>query len=152
MPPGRSTQRPSVLWLPLPVTTRQEKPADAGFFVAATRQTAIALSPLARRNDANASIADRFQVVVQGWEIVNAYSELVDPLDQRQRLEEQAALKVGGDEEAMDMDEDYLAAMEHGMPPMSGWGMGIDRFCALLTNSDSLRDVVLFPLLKPQSE
>jgi lysyl-tRNA synthetase class 2 len=109
----------------------------------------IDLSPLARRNDVDPEVADRFQVVVKGWEIVNAYSELVDPLDQRRRLEEQAALRKGGDEEAMDMDEDYLGAMEHGMPPISGWGMGIDRFCALLTNSDSLRDVVLFPLMKP---
>jgi lysyl-tRNA synthetase class 2 len=110
----------------------------------------IDLSPLARRNDSNPRLADRFQVVVKGWEIVNAYSELVDPVDQRRRFEEQAALKAGGDEEAMDMDEDYLAAMEHGMPPISGWGMGIDRFCALLTNVDNLRDVVLFPLLKPE--
>jgi lysyl-tRNA synthetase, class II len=110
----------------------------------------IDLSPLARRNDQNPSLADRFQVVVKGWEIVNAYSELVDPVDQRKRFEDQAALKAGGDEEAMDMDEDYLLAMEHGMPPISGWGMGIDRLCALLTNVDNLRDVVLFPLLKPE--
>src|SRR4029450_11968515 len=110
----------------------------------------LSLSPLARRNDANPNVADRFQVVVKGWEIVNAYSELVDPVDQRRRFEEQAALKARGDEEAMDMDEDYLAAMEHGMPPISGWGMGIDRFVALLTNSDNLRDVVLFPLMKPE--
>ncbi len=109
----------------------------------------IDLSPLARRNDHVAHLTDRFQVVVCGWEIVNAYSELVDPIDQRQRFEEQAALKAGGDEDAMDMDEDYLLAMEHGMPPISGFGMGIDRFCALLTNSDNLRDVVLFPLMKP---
>lgn len=109
----------------------------------------IDLSPLARRNDRNPAIADRFQVVVKGWEIVNAYSELVDPLDQRKRFEDQAALKAKGDEEAMDMDEDYLSAMEHGMPPISGWGMGIDRFCALLTNVDNLRDVVLFPLMRP---
>jgi lysyl-tRNA synthetase class 2 len=110
----------------------------------------IDLSPLARRNDRDPGRADRFQVVVKGWEIVNAYSELVDPIDQRKRFEEQAELKARGDAEAMDMDEDYLAAMEHGMPPISGWGMGIDRFCALLSNVDNLRDVVLFPLLKPQ--
>jgi lysyl-tRNA synthetase class 2 len=110
----------------------------------------IDLSPLARRNDSNPAVADRFQVVVKGWEIVNAYSELVDPVDQRKRFEDQAALRAKGDEEAMDMDEDYLLAMEHGMPPISGWGMGIDRFCALLTNVDNLRDVVLFPLMKPE--
>jgi lysyl-tRNA synthetase, class II len=109
----------------------------------------IDLSPLARRNDAQPHLTDRFQVVVKGWEIVNAYSELVDPIDQRRRFEEQAALKAGGDEDAMDMDEDYLLAMEHGMPPISGFGMGIDRIVALLTGADNLRDVVLFPLLRP---
>ena len=109
----------------------------------------VDLSPLARRNDDDPRVADRFQLVVHGWEIVNAYSELVDPLDQRARLEEQSSLKAGGDDDAMDMDEDYLLAMEHGMPPISGWGMGIDRFFALLTDQDNLRDVVLFPLMKP---
>lgn len=111
----------------------------------------IELSPLARRNDADGGLTDRFQLVVAGWEIVNAYSELVDPLDQRQRLEEQARLKTGGDEEAMEMDEEYLLCMEHGMPPISGFGMGIDRLVCLLTNQDNLRDVVLFPLLKPEA-
>ena len=109
----------------------------------------IDLSPLARRNDAQSSLTDRFQLVVRGWEVVNAYSELVDPIDQRARFEEQASLKAGGDDEAMDMDEDYLLAMEHGMPPISGFGMGIDRLCCLLTNQDNLRDVVLFPLMRP---
>jgi lysyl-tRNA synthetase class 2 len=107
------------------------------------------LSPLARRNDENPEIADRFQLVVCGWEIVNAYSELVDPIDQRRRLEEQAAARQKGDEEAMVMEEDYLVAMEYGMPPISGFGMGIDRFCALLTGQENLRDVVLFPLMRP---
>ena len=109
----------------------------------------IDLSPLARRNDDQPELSDRFQLVIKGWEVVNAYSELVDPLDQRKRLEDQAGLKAGGDSEAMDMDEDYLLAMEHGMPPISGWGMGIDRFCALITNQPNLRDVVLFPLMRP---
>jgi lysyl-tRNA synthetase class 2 len=108
----------------------------------------VDLSPLARRNDENPDIADRFQLVVRGWEIANAYSELVDPVDQRHRLAEQAGLKAGGDIEAMEMDEDYLLAMEHGMPPISGWGMGIDRFVALLTKQPNLRDVVLFPTLR----
>ncbi|MEN8149337.1 MAG: lysine--tRNA ligase [Planctomycetota bacterium] len=108
----------------------------------------IDLSPLARRNDEDPTVADRFQLVVSGWEIVNAYSELVDPVDQRNRLEEQASLRAGGDAEAMVMDDDYLLAMEHGMPPISGWGMGIDRFVALLTGQANLRDVVLFPLLR----
>ncbi len=109
----------------------------------------VDLSPLARRNDNEENVSDRFQLVIRGWEVVNAYSELVDPLDQRARLEAQAALKASGDDDAMDMDEDYLLAMEHGMPPISGWGMGIDRFCALITNQSNLRDVVLFPLMRP---
>lgn len=107
------------------------------------------LSPLARRNDANPAQVDRFQLVVHGWEIVNAYSELVDPIDQRRRLEEQALARQGGDEEAMVMEEDYLVAMEYGMPPISGFGMGIDRFTALLTGQENLRDVVFFPLMRP---
>jgi lysyl-tRNA synthetase class 2 len=108
------------------------------------------LSPLARRNDADPASADRYQLVVAGWEIVNAYSELVDPVDQRARLAEQAAARTGGDEEAMEMDEDYLLAMEHGMPPISGFGMGVDRVVALFTGAENLRDVVFFPLVRPQ--
>jgi lysyl-tRNA synthetase class 2 len=104
--------------------------------------------PLARRNDRNPAIADCFQLLVNGWEIVKAYSELVDPLEQRRRFEEQEKERAKGDDEAMPLDEEYLVAMEHGMPPISGWGMGIDRLCALLTGSDSLRDVVFFPLLR----
>lgn len=109
----------------------------------------IELSPLARRNDSNPMITDRFQLVVNGWEIVNAYSELIDPVDQRERLEEQARLHSKGDAEAMVMDEDFLTAMEHGMPPISGLGMGIDRFVCLITNQENLRDIILFPLMKP---
>jgi lysyl-tRNA synthetase class 2 len=112
----------------------------------------IELSPLARRNDTNPAITDRFQLVVNGWEIVNAYSELVDPVDQRERLEKQMQLHNRGDSEAMVMDEDFLTAMEHGMPPVSGWGMGIDRFVSLLTNQENLRDVILFPLMKPRED
>jgi lysyl-tRNA synthetase, class II len=106
-------------------------------------------SPLARRSDADPRTADRYQLVVAGWEIVNAYSELVDPDDQRQRLLDQARAKAGGDAEAMEMDEDYLYAMEHGMPPISGFGMGIDRVLALFTGVENLRDVVFFPLVRP---
>jgi lysyl-tRNA synthetase class 2 len=105
--------------------------------------------PLARRNDRNPRLADSFQLIVNGWELVKAYSELVDPIQQRALFEEQERLRTGGDEEAMFLDEDYLEAMEYGMPPVSGWGMGIERVCALLSGSDSLRDVTLFPLLKP---
>jgi lysyl-tRNA synthetase class 2 len=108
------------------------------------------LSPLARKNDANPQVVDRFQLVVNGWEIVNAYSELVDPLDQAQRFEEQARARAHGDLEAMEVDNDFLLCMEYGMPPISGWGMGIDRVVALLTNAPNLRDVVLFPLMRPE--
>jgi lysyl-tRNA synthetase class 2 len=110
----------------------------------------IELSPLARRNDADPGITDRFQLLVNGWEVVNAYSELVDPDDQRARFEEQAANKAGGDEEAMETEEDYLVCMEHGMPPTSGWGMGVDRLVTLLSGQENLRDAVLFPLMRPE--
>ncbi|MEC8422865.1 MAG: amino acid--tRNA ligase-related protein, partial [Myxococcota bacterium] len=106
------------------------------------------LSPLARSSDDNPETVDRFQLVIDSWEVLNAYSELVDPIDQRSRLEEQAGLRAAGDDEAMPLDEDYLLAMEHGMPPISGWGMGIERFVALLTDAPNLRDVVLFPLMR----
>jgi lysyl-tRNA synthetase, class II len=108
------------------------------------------LSPLARKNDANPLVVDRFQLVVNGWEIVNAYSELVDPLDQAQRFEQQAKARAEGDLDAMEVDLDFLLCMEHGMPPISGWGMGIDRMVALLTNASNLRDVILFPLMRPE--
>ena len=110
----------------------------------------ISLSPLARANDDNPNLTDRFQLVINGAEIINAYSELVDPQEQERRLEEQARLKAHGDEEAMPMDYDYISAMEYGMPPISGWGMGIDRLIQLLTGSDNIKDVVLFPLMRPK--
>jgi lysyl-tRNA synthetase class 2 len=108
------------------------------------------LSPLARKNDKNPDVVDRFQLVVNGWEIVNAYSELVDPLDQAQRFDEQARARAQGDTEAMEVDNDFLLCMEYGMPPISGWGMGVDRVVALLTNAPNLRDVILFPLMRPE--
>ena len=108
------------------------------------------LSPLARANDNNPEITDRFQLVINGAEIINAFSELVDPQEQEKRLLMQAELKAQGDEEAMPMDYDYISAMEYGMPPISGWGMGIDRVVQLLTNSDNIKDVILFPLMKPR--
>ena len=110
----------------------------------------ISLSPLARANDDNPNLTDRFQLVINGAEIINAYSELVDPQEQERRLEEQARLKAHGDEEAMPMDYDYISAMEYGMPPISGWGIGIDRLIQLLTGSDNIKDVVLFPLMRPK--
>lgn len=110
----------------------------------------IDLSPLARANDDDKTITDRFQLVINGAEIINAYSELVDPVDQEQRLLKQAALKANGDEEAMPMDYDYIEAMEYGMPPISGWGMGLDRLIQLLTSSENIKDVVMFPLMRPK--
>ena len=112
----------------------------------------ISLSPLARANDDNPMITDRFQLVINGAEIINAYSELVDPQEQEKRLLEQAKLRANGDLESMPMDYDYIEAMEYGMPPISGWGMGIDRMVQLLTNSDNIKDVVLFPLMRNKED
>ncbi|PKL36529.1 lysine--tRNA ligase [Candidatus Peregrinibacteria bacterium HGW-Peregrinibacteria-1] len=112
----------------------------------------LSTKPLARKNDEDPRLCDTFQLLVNTWEVVNAYSELVDPIDQRERLEDQALAKADGDEEAMMMNEAYLRAMEHGMPCMSGWGMGIDRIITLLSGQENLKDVVLFPLLRPLEE
>jgi lysyl-tRNA synthetase class 2 len=108
----------------------------------------IELQPLARRNDDDANIVDQFQLVINGWELINAYSELVDPLDQEKRFEEQAKLKAAGDHETMEGDPEYILAMKYGMPPISGWGMGLDRLITLLTGQENLRDVVFFPLMR----
>lgn len=110
------------------------------------------LSPLARRNDENPMITDRFQLVVGGWEIVNAYSELIDPVDQAQRFEDQSKAKQGGDADAHAKDDEFVEALEYGCPPCSGWGMGIDRIVTLLTAQENLRDVVLFPIMKPEHQ
>ena len=106
------------------------------------------LVPLARRNDANPRILDMFQVVVNSWEIVKAYSELIDPVEQRSRMLEQQSYRDQGDDETMMMEEDYLVCMEHGMPPNSGLGLGIDRLVAILVDAETLRDVVYFPALR----
>ncbi|MBE9562580.1 MAG: lysine--tRNA ligase [Proteobacteria bacterium] len=106
----------------------------------------IELSPLARTNDNDDTIVDRFQLVINGWEVVNAYSELADPIEQRKRFEVQAAAVQGGDENALEIDEDFLLALEHGMPPAAGWGMGIERILALLTNSPNIKDTIMFPI------
>ncbi len=109
------------------------------------------LSPLARKNDVRDNETDRFQLVINGWEVINAYSELVDPVDQEERFRQQLEARAMGDEDAMDIDEDFLKCMEFGMPPISGWGMGVDRIVALLTDAQTLRDVILFPLLRPEA-
>ena len=107
------------------------------------------LKPLARRNDENDKVVDVFQVIIAGAEICNAYSELVNPEIQRANFEDQLKQKAQGDDETMDLDEDYLLAMEQGMPPISGLGVGIDRLMMLLYNAASVRDVVLFPMMRP---
>lgn len=106
------------------------------------------LVPLARPSDEDNRIIEMFQFLVNGEELCKAYSELVDPEIQRHTLEEQAKAKAMGDDEAMDLDEDFLLAMEHGMPPMSGLGMGIDRLLVMLYNQQNIRDVILFPIMK----
>ena len=110
------------------------------------------LKPLARRNDDDNNAVDVFQVVVCGTEICNAYSELVNPEIQRANFEEQAKAKSQGDDETMELDEDFMGAMEQGMPPISGLGFGIDRLMMLIYNQESIRDVVLFPIMKKETE
>ncbi len=107
------------------------------------------ISPLAKAKPGNPLLADRFELIIAGGEFANAFSELNDPLDQRERLEAQAKLRAMGDDEANVVDEDFLEALEYGMPPMGGQGIGIDRLVMLLTENDSIKEVILFPQMKP---
>jgi lysyl-tRNA synthetase class 2 len=110
------------------------------------------VSPLARKKDGDPSLVDRFELFVDGRELCNAFSELNDPEDQAARFREQVAKRSRGAAETMDYDADYILALEHGMPPAAGFGLGIDRATMALTGQSSIRDVIAFPLLRPESD
>jgi lysyl-tRNA synthetase class 2 len=112
----------------------------------------LSLSPLAKRDQKRPSRVQRHQVLIAGAELGNGFSELNDPIDQRQRFEEQMAMRAAGDREAHRIDEDFLLALEHGMPPTAGWGIGIDRLLTILADLPSIRDTVFFPTMRPRSE
>lgn len=112
----------------------------------------VEMSPLAKKHRSKAGLVERFEAIANGKEICNAFSELNDPIDQRQRFTEQLELGKRGDDEAMTTDEDFLRALEYGMPPTAGLGVGIDRLCMIMTNSNSIQDVLFFPQMKPEKK
>jgi lysyl-tRNA synthetase class 2 len=110
----------------------------------------VEMSPLCKRHRNNPELTERFELMVNGKELANAYTELNDPIDQRSRFEEQMKLSERGDDEAMFIDQDFLRALEYGMPPTSGMGIGIDRFVMLLTGQTTIQEVLLFPMMRPE--
>lgn len=111
----------------------------------------VEMSPLTKKHRDKPGLVERFELMANGKEIANAYSELNDPIDQRERFEDQVKLMERGDDEAMYIDYDFLRALEYGMPPTSGIGIGIDRLCMLMTNQPSIQDVLFFPQMRPES-
>lgn len=134
------------------LTTLYRTPDDNHSVPVFITEYPIEVSPLARRNDDDSAFVDRFELFIDGREVSNAFSELNDPDDQASRFEDQLRNRERGDDEAMDFDADYIRALSHGMPPAAGFGLGVDRLVMLLCNQPSIRDVLLFPLLRPESE
>jgi lysyl-tRNA synthetase class 2 len=135
------------VWIGIFEKTVEHRLVDPTFITAYP----IEVSPLSRRSDTDPFVADRFEFFVGGQEIANGFSELNDPEDQEARFRAQAANRAAGDEEAMYYDGDYVRALEYGLPPSAGEGIGIDRLVMLLTDSPSIRDVLLFPLMRPDT-
>ena len=110
----------------------------------------VEMSPLCKKHREDPRLTERFELFVNGFEVANAYSELNDPIDQRERFEDQLKLQARGDEEAMYIDQDFLRALEYGMPPTSGVGIGVDRTIMLLTGNTTIQEVLLFPQMRPE--